>query len=90
MKDIIVHPQGKAVYLWKSPASRAKYRRPEDMTGAVSVGTKVEVKEIMKYQGVKFAKVSCVVKHKGKDYPQKGWCMVKFLENKAVDVGGEK
>jgi len=39
---------------------------------------------------VKFAKVSCVVKHKGKDYPQRGWCMVRFLENKAADMGGKK
>jgi len=90
VKDTIVHPQDKAVYLWKSPASQAKYRRPDAMTGVVAVGTVVEVEKTMKYKGMKFARVSCVVKHKGKDFPQRGWCMVKFLENKAVDVGGKK
>lgn len=64
------------VYLWKQPGAKPI---KDNLTGAVRHSTLATVTRHKMYQGEAWYFVKCEVRHKGKLFPQHGWCKGRFL-----------
>lgn len=64
------------IYLWKQPGSAI---HKDNLTGAVAHATQVTVTRHKLHQNEMWFFVKCDVRHKGKIYPQRGWCKANLL-----------